>query len=294
MEQMNLGNGGVDPTHLERLANMKEEVGMEVKWEAADTKPFAGQRLMSPAHHQTRLMSPEKGKSGHGQPISPRGPHLYPHQIRPEDYEDEARAKSALENGVNGDRGYLEHPSHLEHPGHLADHPSHAPHLGHPDHPGHPGHPGHPDHPNHPDHPSHLEHLEDEHIYPPYAPTQGGSPYHEGEPPTPHHEHMHSFSPDQLIHQNGNIVGGGKGPPINPNSNGVSKKSSSRRNAWGNLSYADLITNAINSSPEKRLTLSQVYDWMVQNIDYFKDKGDSNSSAGWKVSPSSDIGFIKS
>ena len=28
----------------------------------------------------------------------------------------------------------------------------------------------------------------------------------------------------------------------------------------------------------------QVYDWMVQNIDYFKDKGDSNSSAGWKVS----------
>ena len=284
MEQMNLGTGGVDPTHLERLANMKEEVGMEVKWEAADTKPFAGQRLMSPGHHvgQTRLMSPEKGKGGHGQPISPRGPHLYPHQIRPEDYEDEARAKSALENGVNGDRGYLEHPSHLEHPGHLADHPSHAPHLGHPDHPGHPGHP---DHPNHPDHPSHLEHpghLEDEHIYPPYAPTQG-SPYHEGEPPTPHHEHMHSFSPDQLIHQNGNLVGG-KGPPINPNSNGVSKKSSSRRNAWGNLSYADLITNAINSSPEKRLTLSQVYDWMVQNIDYFKDKGDSNSSAGWKVS----------
>lgn len=38
------------------------------------------------------------------------------------------------------------------------------------------------------------------------------------------------------------------------------------------------------SSPEKRLTLSQVYDWMVQNIPYFKDKGDSNSSAGWKVS----------
>ena len=42
---------------------------------------------------------------------------------------------------------------------------------------------------------------------------------------------------------------------------------------------------AILSSPEKRLTLSQVYDWMVQNIPYFKDKGDSNSSAGWKVSP---------
>lgn len=65
---------------------------------------------------------------------------------------------------------------------------------------------------------------------------------------------------------------------------GLSKKTSSRRNAWGNLSYADLITKAIESSPEKRLTLSQIYDWMVQNVPYFKDKGESNSSAGWKNS----------
>ncbi|XP_029657040.1 forkhead box protein O4-like [Octopus sinensis] len=64
----------------------------------------------------------------------------------------------------------------------------------------------------------------------------------------------------------------------------VNKKSSSRRNAWGNLSYADLITKAIQSSPEQRLTLSQIYEWMVQNVPYFKDKGDSTSSAGWKFS----------
>ncbi|KAF3702908.1 Forkhead box protein O3 [Channa argus] len=61
------------------------------------------------------------------------------------------------------------------------------------------------------------------------------------------------------------------------------RKASSRRNAWGNLSYADLITKAIDSAPDKRLTLSQIYDWMVRSIPYFKDKGDSNSSAGWKV-----------
>ncbi|XP_037123814.1 forkhead box protein O1-A isoform X2 [Syngnathus acus] len=50
------------------------------------------------------------------------------------------------------------------------------------------------------------------------------------------------------------------------------------------MSYADLITKAIESSPESRLTLSQIYDWMVKNVPYFKDKGDSNSSAGWKNS----------
>lgn len=62
------------------------------------------------------------------------------------------------------------------------------------------------------------------------------------------------------------------------------QKNSSRRNAWGNLSYADLITQAIKSSPEQRLTLSQIYDWVVKNVPYFKDKGDSASSSGWKVS----------
>uniref|UniRef100_A0A3Q2GP13 Fork-head domain-containing protein n=1 Tax=Cyprinodon variegatus TaxID=28743 RepID=A0A3Q2GP13_CYPVA len=64
---------------------------------------------------------------------------------------------------------------------------------------------------------------------------------------------------------------------------GLRKAKTSRRNAWGNLSYADLITRAIESAPEKRLTLSQIYDWMVRFVPYFKDKGDSNSSAGWKI-----------
>ena len=63
----------------------------------------------------------------------------------------------------------------------------------------------------------------------------------------------------------------------------ASRKQGSRKNAWGNLSYADLITKAIESSPDKRLTLAQIYDWMVTNVPFFKDKGDSNSSAGWKV-----------
>uniref|UniRef100_A0AC35TFP4 Fork-head domain-containing protein n=1 Tax=Rhabditophanes sp. KR3021 TaxID=114890 RepID=A0AC35TFP4_9BILA len=68
-------------------------------------------------------------------------------------------------------------------------------------------------------------------------------------------------------------MGGGGTPP---------KKTTTRRNAWGSHSYADLITQAIQSSPEHRLTLSQVYEWMVQNVPFFSNKGDSNSSAGWK------------
>lgn len=77
---------------------------------------------------------------------------------------------------------------------------------------------------------------------------------------------------------------GGSGGVVGPGAGVGTRKAAARRNAWGNLSYADLITRAIESSPEKRLTLSQIYSWMVENVPFFKDKGDSNSSAGWKVS----------
>ncbi|XP_006628257.1 forkhead box protein O1-A [Lepisosteus oculatus] len=97
----------------------------------------------------------------------------------------------------------------------------------------------------------------------------------------PQQQHQHPGQ--QLSHQ--------QVPPLSSPAGSASsvaaaqrKSSSSRRNAWGNMSYADLITKAIESSPEKRLTLSQIYDWMVKSVPYFKDKGDSNSSAGWKNS----------
>ncbi|XP_074528446.1 forkhead box protein O1-A-like [Halichoeres trimaculatus] len=97
-----------------------------------------------------------------------------------------------------------------------------------------------------------------------------------------HHHNQHlqqlqgpQLPPQQQVPPPGVAALGGPGPR---------KTSSSRRNAWGNMSYADLITKAIDSSPEKRLTLSQIYDWMVKSVPYFKDKGDSNSSAGWKNS----------
>ncbi|CAB4065501.1 FOXO3 [Lepeophtheirus salmonis] len=60
--------------------------------------------------------------------------------------------------------------------------------------------------------------------------------------------------------------------------------SSSSSNSSSNSTSASKKSQPSIVPQRKRLTLSQVYEWMVQNIPYFKDKGDSNSSAGWKNS----------
>lgn len=86
------------------------------------------------------------------------------------------------------------------------------------------------------------------------------------------------LSPSQLPEPAGGPQPGILGAVTGP------RKGGSRQNAWGNQSYAELISQAIESAPEKRLTLSQIYEWMVRTVPYFKDKGDSNSSAGWKNS----------
>ena len=44
-------------------------------------------------------------------------------------------------------------------------------------------------------------------------------------------------------------------------------------------SYAALITFAINSTTERRLTLNGIYNWISSNFPYYKDGG-----TGWKVS----------
>ena len=57
-----------------------------------------------------------------------------------------------------------------------------------------------------------------------------------------------------------------------------------RRNPWGHQSYADLITQAISSSQDKRLTLNQIYDWLILNIPFFAERKDNSQSGGWKNS----------
>ncbi|KAG7267119.1 hypothetical protein CRUP_009567 [Coryphaenoides rupestris] len=42
-------------------------------------------------------------------------------------------------------------------------------------------------------------------------------------------------------------------------------------------SYASLITFAINGSPRKRMTLSEIYQWICDNFPYYREAG-----SGWK------------
>jgi len=56
-----------------------------------------------------------------------------------------------------------------------------------------------------------------------------------------------------------------------------------RMNAWGSLSYAELIAKAIHSSREGQMTLGEIYAWLVDNVDYFRQRSDDESSVGWKV-----------
>lgn len=44
-------------------------------------------------------------------------------------------------------------------------------------------------------------------------------------------------------------------------------------------SYANLITFAINSSPKKKMTLSEIYQWICENFPYYREAGN-----GWKNS----------
>ena len=43
-------------------------------------------------------------------------------------------------------------------------------------------------------------------------------------------------------------------------------------------SYATLITYAIKSSPREKMTLNEIYQWIIDNFPFYRD-----AEAGWKV-----------
>ncbi|VEN35549.1 unnamed protein product [Callosobruchus maculatus] len=55
-----------------------------------------------------------------------------------------------------------------------------------------------------------------------------------------------------------------------------------RKYIYGNQTYADLIEKSIEASPERRLSLSEIYQWLADNVPHFKDK--TVSPLSWKNS----------
>jgi hypothetical protein len=51
-----------------------------------------------------------------------------------------------------------------------------------------------------------------------------------------------------------------------------------RREGKPPYSYVNLITFAINSTPKKRMTLNEIYQWISENFHYYRKAGN-----GWKV-----------
>ena len=55
-------------------------------------------------------------------------------------------------------------------------------------------------------------------------------------------------------------------------------------NPWGEESYSDIIARALESAPDGRLKLNEIYQWFSDNIPYFRDRSSQEEAAGWKVS----------
>ncbi|KAL4221662.1 Forkhead box protein J2 [Mactra antiquata] len=66
--------------------------------------------------------------------------------------------------------------------------------------------------------------------------------------------------------------------PLDTNAT-LDENETSHREGKPPYSYANLITFAINSSSKKKMTLSEIYQWICDNFPYYKDAGN-----GWKNS----------
>ncbi|KAG9482371.1 forkhead box protein J3 [Eleutherodactylus coqui] len=86
----------------------------------------------------------------------------------------------------------------------------------------------------------------------------------------------------QNADSNQNTHGSGiskKSALIDPNTTLDQEEVQQHKDGKPPYSYASLITFAINSSPKKKMTLSEIYQWICDNFPYYKEAG-----SGWKNS----------
>ncbi|XP_077442062.1 forkhead box protein J3-like isoform X2 [Vanacampus margaritifer] len=89
-----------------------------------------------------------------------------------------------------------------------------------------------------------------------------------------HHPHHHHLG---LHHGHHGL--GKKLTQLDPGTTLDQEESSQQRDGKPPYSYASLITFAINGSPRKRMTLSEIYQWICDNFPYYREAG-----SGWKAS----------
>ncbi|XP_011811006.1 PREDICTED: forkhead box protein J2 [Colobus angolensis palliatus] len=79
------------------------------------------------------------------------------------------------------------------------------------------------------------------------------------------------------------------GSPTDPNATLSKDEAAVHQDGKPRYSYATLITYAINSSPAKKMTLSEIYRWICDNFPYYKNAGIGWKGSYWTIDTCPDI-----